>query len=252
MVQLCVDDKCPCGSGRVPRECCLKAGGELRPMATVTRAPVPQTDIRNGGCYASGLADCSADISREHYISHALLRLLSVEGRVTIDGFPWQNAAAVSSVPPATLTGKILCSRHNSALSPLDAVAAMLFRRIDEFHHEIRDRKYENRFFLCNGHDIERWMLKTLCGAVVSGNAEMRSGQSNWRPPLEWVQILFGENRFQRVGGCTFTVRLAASPVSSVDLSSSRSPTRRLECMGRAYSSMMNALFSPCPHRPRT
>src|SRR5271169_5801022 len=94
MVNLCVDDKCPCGSGKVLRECCLK-DGQIRSMSTVTRAPVPQTGIRNSGCYARGLADCSADISREHYISHALLTLLSVEGRVTIDGFPWQNAGVV-------------------------------------------------------------------------------------------------------------------------------------------------------------
>jgi hypothetical protein len=162
MIKLSIDDKCPCESGRVLRECCLRAGGELKPTATMTRTPAPTTGIRNSGCYAAGLADCSADISREHYISHGLLRLLSIDGRITIDGFPWQDASADSRVPPATLTGKILCKRHNLALSPLDAAAATLFRRIDKFHHEFSAREYENRFYLCNGHDIERWLLKTL------------------------------------------------------------------------------------------
>jgi len=36
-------------------------------------------------------------------------------------------------------------------------------------------------------------MLKTLCGAVVSRNAETRTGESSWRPPLEWLKVLFGE-----------------------------------------------------------
>jgi hypothetical protein len=194
------------------RGCCLRAGGELKPAATLTRAPSPKTGIRNSGCYAYALADCSANISREHYVSHALLRQLSIEGRVTIDGFPWQNTGAVNSVPPATLTGKILCGRHSLALSPLDAGASTLFRRIDEFHHDFSARNYENRFFLCNAHDIERWMLKTLCGAVVSGNAKIRAGESNWRPPLEWLQILFGEKPFPPRCGLYFHSEVSDKP----------------------------------------
>jgi len=76
-------------------------------MTAVTRTPAPQTGIRNEGCYAAALADCSADISREHYVSHALLRLLNIEGKVTVDGFPWQDAGASTRVAPAALTGKI-------------------------------------------------------------------------------------------------------------------------------------------------
>lgn len=198
MIRLSPGEKCPCESGRMLRNCCLTADGALRHVAAVTRPAAPKTGIWNEACYAGALADCSDDISREHYISHALLRLLSIEGRVTVDGFPWQDAGASGRVAPAALTGKILCSRHNHALSPLDAVASRLFQRIDQFHHEIVDTagKYENRFFLFNGHDIERWMLKVLCGAVVSGNAEIRTGASNWRPPMEWLKILFGEESF--------------------------------------------------------
>ena len=184
MIRLSPDEKCPCESGRLLRSCCLTVDGALQPSSAVTYPPSPKTGIRNDGCYAAALADCSADISREHYISHALLKLLSIDGKVTIDGFPWQDSGAVSSVPSPSLTGKILCRRHNVGLSSLDAIAARLFERIDQFHHEIVESalKYQNRFFLFNGHDIERWMLKTLCGAVVSGNAEIRTGESNWRP----------------------------------------------------------------------
>jgi len=112
------------------------------------------------------------------------------------------------------LTGKILCRRHNVGLSSLDAIAARLFERIDQFHHEIVESalKYQNRFFLFNGHDIERWMLKTLCGAVVSGNAEIRTGESNWRPSVEWLRILFGEERFPARCGLYFHSEVTGKP----------------------------------------
>src|SRR5271163_1432409 len=128
MIRLSSEERCPCESGKVLRSCCLAADGALRPVAAVTCPAAPKTGIRNDACYAAALADCSADISREHYISHGLLRLLSIEGRVTVDGFSWQKADASGKVGPAALTGKMLCSRHNRALSPLDAVASRLFQ----------------------------------------------------------------------------------------------------------------------------
>lgn len=214
MIRLSPDDKCPCESGRVLRSCCLTEDGVLRPVAAVTCPAGPRTGIRNDGCYAAALADCSADLSREHYISSALLKRLSIDGKVTVDGFPWQDSGAISKVAPASLTGKILCRRHNLALSPLDAVASRLFERIDQFHHEIVDiaRKDQNRFFLFNGHDIERWMLKTLCGAVVSGNAEIKSGEANWRPPLDWLKMLFGEEPFPPRCGLYFHSEATGKP----------------------------------------
>jgi hypothetical protein len=213
MIRLSAEDKRPCESGGALQNCCLKAG-ELRPVAAVTRTSGPRTGIRNEGCYAAAFADCSPDVSREHYVSHGLLKLLTIEGKVTVDGFPWQDKGTVKRVPPATLTGKILCSRHNLALSPLDAVASRLFQRIDQFHHEFIDsvQEHQNRFFLLNGHDIERWTLKTLCGAIVSRNAQIRTGESNWIPPLEWLKILFGEESFPPRCGLYFHSEVGEKP----------------------------------------
>jgi hypothetical protein len=160
------DEACPCESSRMLRSCCLTPDGALRPVAAATCPAGPKTGIRNDACYAAALADCWADISREHCVSHKLLKQLSVDGKVRVDGFPWQDSGTVGKVAAPSLTGKILYRRHNLALSPLDTVALRLFERIDQFHREITDsdRKNLNRFFLFNGHDIERWMLKTLCG----------------------------------------------------------------------------------------
>src|SRR5690242_17613456 len=112
MIRLSPDEQCPCESGRVLRSCCLTRDGALRPLAALTCPPSPRTGIRNIGCYAAALADCSNDLSREHYISNALLKRLSIDGKVTVDGFPWQDSGATSKVPPASLTGRVLCRRH--------------------------------------------------------------------------------------------------------------------------------------------
>ncbi len=214
MIRLSPDGACPCESGRLLRNCCLNADGQLRPLAAVTCTSTPRTGIRNNRCYAAELADCSAELSREHYVSRALLNLLSIEGTVTIDGFAWQDDGTRTSLPPASLTGRILCSRHNPALSPLDAAAARLFQKIDQFHHEFIDsaRKPENRCFLFNGHDIERWMLKTLCGTVVSGNALIKSGELNWKPPLGWLNVLFGVEPFTQRCGMYFHSEVTGRP----------------------------------------
>ncbi|MBI3781927.1 MAG: SEC-C domain-containing protein [Deltaproteobacteria bacterium] len=196
MIELSPNDACPCESGRILRECCLGAEGDLRPVASVTRCQAPKTGAQTKGCYAAALADCSADLSREHFISRGVLKELSDGGTVRIDGFPWQTDRAIQRLPTAVLGSNILCRRHNIALSTLDAVALRFFRWIDQFHREFDADQHDDRFFLVNGHDIERWMLKTLCGAVFSKNATINPAGSNWVPPMEWVQILFGEAQF--------------------------------------------------------
>src|ERR1700687_3518444 len=196
MITLNPDDACPCGSGNIFRACCLGADGGFKPVASVTRCPPPRTGTRTKGCYAAALADCSPDLSREHFISEGLLKELSVGGLVSIDGFPWQSDRGIQKLPTAVLASNILCRRHNVALSTLDAVALRFFRWIDEFHGEFDRGQEDNRFCLVNGHDVERWILKTLCGAVFSKNATINAAKSDWQPPTEWLQILFGEAQF--------------------------------------------------------
>jgi hypothetical protein len=196
MIRLNPNDECPCGSGNPLRACCLGADGDLKPIASVTRCPPPRTGIGTKGCYAAPLADCSPDLSREHFISEGVLGELSDAGLVRIDGCRWQTDGAVQWLPTAVLGSNILCRRHNLALSPLDAVALRFFRWIDQFHREFDGGQNANRFFLVNGHDIERWMLKTLCGAVFSKNATIHAASTDWCPPIDWLQTLFGEMKF--------------------------------------------------------
>jgi hypothetical protein len=174
-------DHCPCGSGRLMINCCLFVRRETRP-------PEPATGYAHQKCFARDLADCSETISREHFISRSILELFGKNG-ITVSGMPWIPDGEQRRVSPASLTGKMLCERHNHVLSPLDSVAAEFFRFFtDEWSGDPVE------VFLTRGYDLERWLLKMLCGLVASGNATLDGRRlPAWTPPQEWLDILFGE-----------------------------------------------------------
>jgi hypothetical protein len=162
------------------RDCCLFVRCD-------TTTSSPATDYAHPSCFARGLKDCSQTVSREHYISRSILTLFGEKG-LLVSGVPWIPDGSQKQVSPASLTGKILCERHNSSLSPLDSVAAKFFRF---FTTEWSGDAIE--VFLTRGFDLERWLLKMLCGLVASGNATHDGKQlSTWTPPPQWLEILFG------------------------------------------------------------
>ncbi len=182
-------DLCPCESGKLLRACCIDSNNTFRTTPANLLPPAPKTGLANPGCYASQLADCCDALSREHFISHAILKWLSHDGLVTVDGFNFQQKDDVQELPTPSLASRILCKRHNEALSGLDAVASRLFQKFDNV---VRQRERRDRVFLFDGGDFERWLLKTLCGAVFSRNAHTRAVSADWRPSLSWLEILFG------------------------------------------------------------
>lgn len=175
---------CPCGSNRPAAECCLTPAGLYR--APVNTSPKPsRTGLSVDKCYASCLGDCGGSLSREHYISESILRDLNQGKQLAVKGFPWlENPNEFKSLSPAALTARILCERHNSALSPLDTVAGSLFTEILS--------PDAPRLRLFNGHDIERWLLKVLCGITVSRN----HGGGPAVIPHELISILFSGSDF--------------------------------------------------------
>lgn len=95
--------------------------------------------------------------------------------------------------------GNILCERHNNALRCLDAVALKFFKTVIRILQEINDKKTADveRVFLFNGHDIERWLLKTLCGSVFSGNTmDQNREKIKWKPSVTWVNMIYGTQHF--------------------------------------------------------
>jgi hypothetical protein len=175
-------DLCPCGSGRVIKECCLTKRNETTP-------PGAKTGYSNSRCYARAISDCDRNLSREHYISESILHLR--DKSISITGFPWLNSGEQRSISKTSLTAKVLCSRHNSVLSGLDSTALLLFTYLMGLNIE------ENQeVLLVNGEEIERWMLKVLCGIAASGNVVRNTNRLlGWEPPYNWLEILFGSGR---------------------------------------------------------
>jgi hypothetical protein len=140
-------------------------------------------------------------MSREHYVSESFLRCIKREGPVMVGGMSWLPPGQKKDLPTRALTAKILCDRHNAALAPLDTVAKRLcqtmFRASDQDANApvLADQESWEVFF--NGYDIERWMLKVLCGVLISGGA-IRNGVAirDWTPPEQLLGILFKNTAF--------------------------------------------------------
>jgi len=81
-------------------------------------------------------------------------------------------------------------------MSPLDAVSKKMVAHLmstREFLRTVREQR-PRTMLLLNGLDVKRWLLKTLCGLVTSGTIEVRgiADPREWRPPLEWLEVIFG------------------------------------------------------------
>jgi hypothetical protein len=114
------------------------------------------------GCYAAALNDCDGGpLTREHFISETILELFGK--RFVVEGTPW--ASTPTWVSPGSLASRILCYRHNSDLSPLDATMGSLYAVVRSAHE---GRQAGTHQF--DGELIERWAIKLMLGAVASGN----------------------------------------------------------------------------------
>jgi hypothetical protein len=90
-----------------------------------------------------------------------------------VHGVPWLASEEAQAFPISSLTGKILCKRHNEALSPLDAMAGRFFSAVKLMHDDIFDKKTLSkrcRWFLFSGEELEHWLLKTAIGLFYYGN----------------------------------------------------------------------------------
>ena len=186
-------DLCLCGRGQLMRDCCLFVRCDATP-------PGPATGYAHPLCFARSLNDCCQKISREHYISESVFKLFR-GNMVAVSGAHWVPHSEEKLVSVASLTGKMLCTRHNSALSSLDTFAAKFFRF---FTAEWSEDEVEVN--LIRGYDLERWILKMLCGLVASGIARYNGEPlSGWVPPEEWLEILFGSTDVESPSGLHIT-----------------------------------------------
>jgi len=163
----------------------------------------PNNTYAHPSCYAAELSDCSTQISKEHYVSDSILRLVSLgEPSVLVRNLRFQSPETLEPKGISNLVAKVLCSNHNSDLSRFDCAGQSLFDGMDQIDSAAGKPDKLPATILVNGDDLERWMLKTLCGGVFSGNIPT-TGESlkSVRPPKSWLSILFGDGQFPQGQG---------------------------------------------------
>jgi len=156
---------CRCGSSRAASSCCYTGKDwHKAPAVLGLHALEPKSSLDK--CYMKELGSCDGGLSGEHLISEAIILLLKARGDFTVSGFPWQDQGEVKVVGSKSLTAKCLCRKHNSALSPLDDAALFFFAAIKS----CLEREVQSMDYLVSGHDIERWLLKTVRAMAASRN----------------------------------------------------------------------------------
>jgi hypothetical protein len=129
-------------------------------------------------------------------MSANLLRRMDEGSGVFVRNFPWQGSDG-GRLPISSLGSRTLCKRHNEDLSALDQVAGRLVDHLERIPSEFAAGETRGWFWALNGHDVERWLLKSLCGLLSSKSGRAVDGSPLLDDvPEEWVRILFGERLF--------------------------------------------------------
>lgn len=157
---------CPCGSARVARECCFNGRDWHRTASVLGLQKLEPADSIER-CYMNELGSCVGPISGEHLISQSVIEVLKGDGGFSISGVPWLEKGEEKIIGAQSLRANCLCTKHNSALSPIDAVARHFFASLKAF---LEADAAEPRMALISGHDLEVWLLKTAKALAVSGN----------------------------------------------------------------------------------
>jgi hypothetical protein len=163
------------------------------PMNAKVKTPFAHPD-----CYARDLRDCSRKISREHYVSGVVLRGVSLgEPFVLVQNLSFQQPNTLEGRGINSLVAKVVCEKHNGALSDFDDAGNSLFLGMDRMDSAAGIGGEHAKVMTVNGDHLERWMLKILCGGLYSGNISLPRGSlKGVCPPQEWLNILFREGLF--------------------------------------------------------
>lgn len=146
-------------------------------------------------CWANGHGECSNKISREHLISSGIFE----DQNILIGGDPWCQGSE-RKISVASLTAKILCTKHNSAISPLDEEGINAVRLFEQFFPDNMKSNHKAPFKdVINGHLFERWLLKTAINNSVKSDLHIGIGMSDsslGKPSPYLLAVVFGELQF--------------------------------------------------------
>jgi hypothetical protein len=194
-------DPCPCESGLLVRDCRCKSRSFV-PVTANTTPPSPVMGLNLSRCYAGALSDCSSKLSAEHPLSLGVIEQIAGASKfLNVTGRFWQrDPTQFDPIGLPNLKKKVLCQRHNSALSPLDGEAGRFMRAYSDAIIHMHQNTPGNFHRLFNGFDLERWMLKVICALQFRETIPGSLDPTLWRVPRKWLDILFGNDRFP--GGC--------------------------------------------------
>lgn len=143
-------------------------------------------------CFLSGSSTCRSKLSREHYISRAVLERVFVGSTGVVQGLPWSDAV-YQQVSLMSLTAKILCEGHNNELSDLDTVAGNFLDFVQRAQLHLAGRAEVPRPLTISGHLLERWLLRVAAGMLASGNLSHQGKRLEAEVPEQWKQCLLGK-----------------------------------------------------------
>jgi len=130
-----------------------------------------------------------------------------------VQGFPWCKEKPVE-IGISSLTAKVLCERHNNALSPIDSAGAQGFEVLREIRRlaNVRDRMRPHPWnvvrYRIDGPSLEQWFLKTLINLFCErGYPIGRDSNAAGRPSERLVRIVYGLDSFMDRAGLYFVVR---------------------------------------------
>lgn len=167
------------------------------PLLTVgqLQPPEPVTGYAHPKCYMRCTNNCSTKISGEHYVSAAILAAF---GNLRTSGLPWFGPGE-TRVSINALKSNILCTRHNSALSPLDTEGKRMLAAIrDGINHVWRKSLSTKTLFrIVSGQAFELWGLKTLMGLLAANVArtEGASTATNFTIPEQFIVEALNKGR---------------------------------------------------------
>ncbi|MCP3369726.1 hypothetical protein [Bradyrhizobium cajani] len=93
--------------------------------------------------------------------------------RVAVRGFPGADPTVDVIVPVEAQGSRVLCKRHNEALSPLDHRAGKMLERLLPATQYISKRRFgaalASRWVFMDGPRLEAWSAKVLAGTHAAG-----------------------------------------------------------------------------------
>lgn len=158
-----LEGPCPCGRSKTFVGCCCGRNGTIRASQLNLQPPGPSSGYSREGCYLAKTMNCCPTLTGEHTFSAAILREM---GEFVIVGSPWDPPETPVAYSEAALTSRVLCKRHNEALSPLDEAAARTYVALKRaaLHAYVRPECEGTLHLLIDGHALELWAIKLMAG----------------------------------------------------------------------------------------